>query len=387
TNFSADPGSNAVTINGVAATVTSATSTLLTTVVPLSATTGKIVVTVKGQPSTSANNILIKNLMVTTLAGTGIGGVTDGPANTASFSSAWGIVSDGNGNYFIADAGNNKVRKLSSAGVVSTVAGTGVWGNNDGPAATATFGAVYGIALDSHGNIFVTILGRNNIREISTSGIVSTFAGDINGNTGSTDGIGTAARFNTPLGIAIDKNDNIFVMDASNLKVRKITPAGVVSTLAGSGLTGSADGAGSAASFNNAWGLGIDANGNLYVCDVGNNKIRKVTQAGVVSTFAGSGVRGSADGPALSASFSGAIGIVADQAGNFYVTDEENHRIRMISSDGQVYTLAGNGDIASKDGSGNFASFSHPLGITIDASGVMAVVDNGTQKIRKIVVQ
>jgi hypothetical protein len=133
--------------------------------------------------------------------------------------------------------------------------------------------------------------------------------------------------------------------------------------------------------------MGIDENDNLYVCDVQNYKIRKVTPAGVVTTFAGTGTIGDLDGPALSAKFNGAIGIVSDHNGNFYVTDESNNKIKMISADGQVYTLAGNGIKTSTDGSGNFASFAAPLGITIDANGVMAVVDNGTQKIRKIVVQ
>ncbi len=386
TSFSADAATNKVTINGVPATVSFATNNLLTAIVPMGATTGQIGITVKGPYTTSLNNVVVKNLTVTTIAGS-TNGNTDGPANTASFSSAWGIVSDGNGNYYIGDAGNYKVRKLSADGIVSTVAGTGVQGNVDGPVATATLGPAYGVALDSHGNIFVTTLGWNNIRKISTTGIVSTFAGDPNGNAGSTDGTGTAARFNIPLGIAIDKNDNVFVTDAQNNKIRKITPAGVVTTLAGSGAVGSADGTGAAASFNGVWGMGIDANDNLYVCDVQNYKIRKVTPAGVVTTFAGTGTIGDLDGPALSAKFNGVIGIVADQNGNFYVTDEGNNKIKMISADGQVYTLAGNGIKSSTDGSGNFASFANPLGITIDGSGVMAVVDNGTQKIRKIVVQ
>ena len=217
--------------------------------------------------------------------------------------------------------------------------------------------------------------------------VVSTFAGDPNGTGGSVDGTGTAARFYSPVGITIDKNDNVFVTDGGNNKIRKITPAGVVTTLAGSGASGSADGTGTAATFNGPWGIGVDASDNLYVCDVQNYKIRKVTQAGVVTTFAGDGTIGVVDGPVLSARFNGAIGIVADKNGNFYVTDGGSGKIRMISPDGQVYTLAGNGTNSSTDGSGNFASFSGPLGIAIDPSGVLAVVDRGSQKIRKIVVQ
>ena len=377
TSFSADATTNKVTINGVPATVSFATNNLLTAIVPMGATTGQIGMTVKGPYTTSLNNIVVKNLTVTTIASYG---------NTTSLP-VWAIATDGNGNYYFGDADSGRVRKLSASGVISTVAGTGVLGNADGPVATATLGTVYGVALDSHGNIFVTTLGFNTIRKISTGGVVSTFAGDPNGNSGSADGAGTTARFSSPLGIVIDKNDNVFITDAGSNKIRKITAAGVVTTLAGSGAAGSADGTGTSASFNGAWGIGIDASDNLYVCDVQNYKIRKVTPAGVVTTFAGDGTIGALDGPALSAKFNGAIGIVADQHGNFYVTDGGSNRIRMISSDGQVYTLAGNGINSSTDGSGNFASFSSPLGITIDPSGVMAVVDRGSQKIRKIVVQ
>ena len=377
TSFSADAATNKVTINGVPATVSFATNNLLTAIVPMGATTGQIGMTVKGPYTTSLNNIVVKNLTVTTIGKFG---------NTTSLP-LWGIASDANGNFYFGDSDSGMVRKISPGGVVSTVAGTGVLGTADGPVATATLGPVCGVALDNNGNIFVTTLGYNTIRKISTAGVVSTFAGDPNGTGGSVDGTGTAARFYSPVGITIDKNDNVFVTDGGNNKIRKITPAGVVTTLAGSGASGSADGTGTAATFNGPWGIGVDASDNLYVCDVQNYKIRKVTQAGVVTTFAGDGTIGVVDGPVLSARFNGAIGIVADKNGNFYVTDGGSGKIRMISPDGQVYTLAGNGTNSSTDGSGNFASFSGPLGIAIDPSGVLAVVDRGSQKIRKIVVQ
>ena len=166
---------------------------------------------------------MVKNLTVTTIGGFG---------NTTSLP-VWDITTDGSGNYYFGDADSGRVRKLSANSIISTVAGTGVFGNADGPVATATLGTVYGVALDSHGNIFVTTLGYNTIRKISTGGVVSTFAGDPNGNSGSTDGTGTSARFSSPLGIVIDKNDNVFVTDAGSNKIRKITPAGVVTRLRG----------------------------------------------------------------------------------------------------------------------------------------------------------
>jgi sugar lactone lactonase YvrE len=386
TNFSPDTNSNTVTINGSTARVTAASNNQLTVIVPPNASSGQITISVRGQVVNSSSNISIKKLTVTTIAGSGTPGYSDGTGTGASFHGPWGIVGDGNGNYYVADAYNNRIRKVTAAGVVTTISGTNFQGNIGGPVATATFGAPFGIAMDSHGNLFITTLW-NTIREITPAGIVSIFAGDSLGNPGSTDGTGTAARFNTPVGITIDANDNIFVADAQNRSIRKITPAGVVTTFAGGGPSGSADGTGTAASFNEPWGLGKDANGNIYVVDAGNNNIRKITQAGVVTTFAGNGTKGAADGPALLASFNAPIGIVADRAGNFYVTDEQAGRIRMITAGGQVVTLAGNGQQVSVDGIGNFASFSYPLGIWIDPNDTMYLIDNGTAVVRKMVVQ
>ncbi len=175
--------------------------------------------------------------------------------------------------------------------------------------------------------------------------------------------------------------------DALNFLIRKITPSGVVTTVAGTGVQGSANGNGVAASFKSPWGIVTDPAGNLYILDPGNSNIRKITPTGDVTTFAGNGTMGSADGPALTASFNGLIGMVRDQNGNFYVTDENANRIRMITADGIVVTLAGNGNKANVDGVGNFASFYGPLGITIDPDGVMYITDNSSNTIRKMVVQ
>jgi sugar lactone lactonase YvrE len=323
---------------------------------------------------------------VTTLAGTGASGSNDGPGNVATFSGVWSATPDGNGNYYISDPQNSKIRKMTADGTVSTYTGMAGPGYTNGNLSTAKFGNPYDVAFDKAGNMYVTDLGLNNIRKIASDGTVSNFAGDILGNSGSTDATGTAARFNRPIGIALDANDNVFVVDAQNNKIRKITPAGVVTSLAGSGSMGSADGNGAAASFNVPYSIVIDAGGNLYVTDAGNNKIRKITQAGDVTTFAGSGAAGSADGLGTAASFKNPAGITIDQAGNFWVTDN-NGRIRMITLAGAVYTLAGNGNNSSVDGIGNFSSFSNPLGIDADTGGVLMVVDNTTNKIRKITVQ
>jgi sugar lactone lactonase YvrE len=387
TNFSTDTGKNMVTINGVTARDTLATATQLISFVPVGATSGKVSVNVDGQTVSSFSSMQIMTLTSTTLAGTGASGSNDGPGNVATFSGVWSATPDGNGNYYISDPNNSRIRKMTATGVVSTYTGSAGSGYTNGNLTTAKFGNPYDVAFDHSGNMFVSDLGLNNIRKIAPDGTVSNFAGDVLGNHGSADGTGSAARFWAPMGIAIDANDNIFVVDDLNSSIRKITPAGVVTTLAGSGSVGSADGTGTAASFSSPFSIVIDGSGNLYVTDAGNFKIRKITQAGVVTTFAGTGVAGFADGPVATASFNSPAGITIDATGNFWITDRINGRIRMITPAGFVYTLAGNGANASVDGIGNFSSFSNPLGIDADAGGVLIVVDNATNKIRKITVQ
>jgi sugar lactone lactonase YvrE len=177
----------------------------------------------------------------------------------------------------------------------------------------------------------VTDRGNHKIRKITAAGVVSTLAGT--GANGSADGNGTAASFFFPLGVAVDDSGTVYVADAENDKIRKITAAGVVSTLAGSGASGSADGSGTAASFNFPFGVAVDDRGNLYVVDAGNDKIRKITPAGVVSTFAGTGDRGAEDGSAATATFDGPLGIAVDSSGNVLVADEGNQTIRKITRD------------------------------------------------------
>jgi hypothetical protein len=377
TSFSADIASDAVTINGVNASVTSASDTQLIVTVPLTASSGKITVTVKGQAVVSSSDIRIIKLTVTTIAGSGTYGYADGTGSAASFNGPWGIVGDNNGNYYVSDWYNYAVRKVTSGGLVTTFVGSSAFPGN----------APAGIVMDSHGNLFVSDLSWNAIKKITPTGVVSYFAGDTYGNSGNTNGTGTNARFHSPVGLAIDASDNIYVGDNFNYAIRKITPSGVVSTLAGSGAVGSADGTGTSASFSSPWGLYAGTDGNIYVVDATNNNVRKITPAGVVTTIAGNGAQKAVDGPALSASLDQPIGIVMDHVGNFYITEGSSHTIRMITSDGYVVTIGGNGNHATTDGVGGFASFDNPIGITIDANGTIYEVDNGTGTIRKIVVQ
>ncbi len=332
--------------------------------------------------------------VVTTLAGSaGVQGNADGSGATARFNQPRSIAADTAGNLYVADAGNATIRKVTAAGVVTTLAGTaGVFGSADGSGTAAQFYAPFGITADTAGNLYVADDGNNTIRKITAAGVVTTLAGTA-GMTGSADGSGAAAQFSAPFGIAADPAGNLYVADAGNRTIRKITAAGVVTTLAGTpGVVGSADGTGAAAQFYNPGGIAADTAGNVYVADTNNSTIRKITAAGVVTTLAGTsslsgtgGSLGSADGSGAAAQFYDPYGIAADTAGNLYVADTINNTIRKVTATGVVTTLAGTaGVVGSADGSGAAAQFNTPIGIATDPSGNLYVADTFNNTIRKV---
>lgn len=386
TNFSSSISGNTVAINGIAGTVTSASPNQLT-VVFTNAVTGKISVTVNGNTATSGIDTRIINLSVSTLAGSGAIGSDDGAGNAASFNGQWGCVMGPNNNLYVADTYNNKIRKIAFDGTVSTLAGTGTQGNQDGPSGTATFNLPFGVAVDKNGNIYVSEIGFDNIRKITPDGMVSTFAGSPTGRAGSDDGTDTTATFKDPLGLATDADGNIYVADAANDKIRKITPAGIVTTFAGTGTAGAGNGTALSATFNTPLSIAVDAGNNLFVTEENNYDIRKIASDGTVTTVAGTGQPGSADGAGAGAGFNFPVGIVADLSGNLYVTDNGYGTIRIITSSGFVATLAGNGNQTSADGIGYEASFDNPLGMAMDSGGNLYVMDNSSNKVRKVAVQ
>ncbi len=294
------------------------------------------------------------------------------------------VAVDSFGNIYVADEDNNTIRKITPAGVVGELAGKrGTPGTLDGSRGDARFSILRGITVDRAGNLYVA--DSYTIRKITPAGDVSTLAGKA-GIPGTVDGAGSEARFSIPSGTAVDDAGNVYAADMYT--IRKITPAGVVSTLAGTPRhAGSADGAGAGARFSDqAKGVAVDKEGNVYVADTYNNTIRKITPSGVVSTVAGTaGQMGPADGTGAGASFSRPQGIGVDRDGNVYVADTDNNTIRKITPSGVVSTLAGAvGQRGHVDGPGGNARFNDPQGIAVDGQGNIYVADRGNQVIRRV---
>jgi sugar lactone lactonase YvrE len=338
------------------------------------------------------------NWVVSTIAGSaGQSGSADGTNNVARFgvlvSGPSGITIDTTGNLYVADIGNSTIRKITPIGtnwVVTTIAGSaGQIGFSNGTNSNARFYNPYGIAVDAAGTIYVGD-GDYLIRKIvpiGTNWVVTTLAGDTAA--GSLDGIGTAAEFNFPYGIAVDGSGNLYVTDQINSTIRRITPAAVVSTLAGMpGHPGSADGLGTAARFNLPFAVTLDSATNAYVADQNNHTIRKITPGGLVTTIAGNvGISGSPDGTNLNAFFRQPSGLGMDGAGNIYVADAGNYKIRKIAPVGTnwvVTTIAGGTTIGSADGTNKSAQFRNCFGLAVDSATNVYVADTYNYTIRKI---
>ena len=325
--------------------------------------------------------------VVTTLAGSpGQLGFADGTGSAASFYWPNGVAVDSEGNVCVADGENDEIRSVSPSGVVTTLAGVTGYGSSDGIGSAARFEGPFDVAVDSAGNVYVADQGNEEIRKITPSGVVTTLAGSA-GHYGSLNGTGSAARFDDPMGVAVDSAGNVYVADQGNEEIRKITPSGVVTTLAGSaGQQGSLDGTGSAARFRSPTSLAVDSAGNVYVADGENDEIRKITPSGVVTTLAGSaGQTGSSDGTGNAARFSYPDGVALDNAGNVYVADTSNDEIRKITPSGVVTTLAGSArQTGSSDGAGSAARFASPQGVAVDRAGNVYVADTSNEEIREI---
>lgn len=375
TGFSGNTADDQVFFNGKAAVVSAATSTQLTAAVPLAAGTGKVTLKVGGSSTITGPDFTYQSSwVVSTFAGSGEKGFKDGKGTAASFNSPSRMAIDENGNLYLTEA--NLVRKITPDAVVSTIAGTGSIGSADGRGTAASFFSPAGITIDKAGNLYVADYGNNLIRKIDPSGNVTTIAGKVL--SGFDNGKGTAASFRGPIGLVLDKNENLYVADLGNEVIRKITSDNSVTTFSKIATPGR----NYMIPLHFPGGLAIDNNDNLYTTDITNYVVQKITLAGVITTVAGSGTIGGANGQGNSASFDSPYAIVVDKNGNLYVTD--NDVIRKIDASGMVTTFAGNEIEGMVNGPASAASFKNINGIVPDKSGNLYVADTGNNLIRKI---
>lgn len=338
--------------------------------------------------------------VITTLAGSGRQGFCGdgGPATKACLAFPTGVVVDPEGSVYIADTFNHRIRKVTPSGTISTFAGNGSEGycGDDGPATSACLALPSAVALDRSGNLYVSDSGNNRIRKVTPSGMIATVAG--NGTAGycGDGGLATIAclklsrdgySFPYPAGVGVDSSGNLYIADAGNNRVRKVSPSGTITTVAGSGEGGWCGDAGPAAGIclRRPRAVAVDGDGNLYIADV---RIRRVTPSGMLDTLAGDcshGVLGDG-GPASSACFSGPVGITLDPSGNIYVGDSNAFRVRKFRPSGIIETVAGNGSWGwcGDGGPGTSACLSSPSGVAVDPSGNLYVADSDNNRIRKV---
>jgi len=332
--------------------------------------------------------------IITTVAGTGTYGYSGdgGPATKANLGGPNGIAVDASGNLYIADSSNCRVRKVTTAGVISTVAGTGVcsFTGDGGPATAAQLYNPNGVAFDAAGNLYISDRTNNRIRKVDLTGTITTVAGT--GTAGYTNGSGSAtgARLNYPNGLVVDAAGTIYFSDVNNHRVRKVTSTGAIGDVAGNGVRGFSGDSGPATSamLNTPYGVWADSSGNVYIADSNNYRIRKVTSSGVISTIAGNGqFRFAGDGgPATNSQLYAPYGVVSDAAGNFYIADSANNRIRKVTPGGTITTIAGTGapGYSGDGGPATAAMLYSPYGVALDTAGNIYIADTNNNRIRKV---
>ncbi len=345
-------------------------------------------------------SILTQAQIITTIAGYGPTGFTPGtyggdggPATLANLYLPTSVVFDNSGNLIIADYFNHRIRKINSLGIISTIAGNGTHGHSGdgGPATAAELWYPMQVAVDVSGNIYISDAGNNKIRKVSISGIITTIAGiDTFGYAGD-GGPATAATLNYPNGVAVDNAGNVYIDDDANFVVRKINTSGIISTIGGIYDSGSPLGDGGPATSGTLYDarqIAVDASGNLFIADEHNNRIRKISAAGIITTVAGNGTYGFTGdgGQATDAELAYPMAVTVDAAGNLYIGDAGNIRVRKVSPSGVITTIAGNGSggYTGDGGPATAAELISPEGIALDASGNIYFADNGNNRIRKI---
>lgn len=333
---------------------------------------------------------------ISTVAGTGVAEYSgdNGPATSAALNYPIGVAVDSSGNLYITDQGNYRIRKVAADGTISTVAGTGTGGysGDNGPAVSAKLSGMTDIAVDRNGNLYFSDSGNARIRKIDTSGVISTVAGNGTAGYSGDGGPADSAQIDFPVGLTLDGSGNVYFADSNNQRIRKVDTNGVISTVAGNGTAGySGDGGpATSAELSYAFDVKADGAGNLYIADYGNHRIRKVDTNGVITTVAGSGTaKYSGDGgPATSANMS-PIRILPDNRGNLYLSDYDNFRIRKVDTNGVITTVAGSGtaEYSGDGGPATSAEINMPYELAIDGSGNLIFTDLGNHRVRKVSLQ
>jgi len=330
---------------------------------------------------------------ISTVAGTGAASSGDGgPAASISLNYPINSAVDAAGNLYIAEDFANRVRKVTPAGIISTVAGAGSSGfsGDGGPATSAQLWSPRALAIDATGNLYIADTANNRIRKVTPAGIISTVAGNGNGSFSGDGGLAIDAGTGYPEGVAVDSSGNLYISDNSDCNVRKVTPAGIISTVAGTGKRGYSGDGGPATSAQISFpeGIAVDESGNLYIADPLNNRVRKVTPAGIISTVVGNGTAGhSGDGgPATSATIYEPFGVAVDASGNIYVVDEYSLRVRKVTPDGTISTIAGTGaqSYTGDGGPALSATFGSTNGVAVDLGGRVYVSDASNGAIRML---
>jgi NHL repeat len=340
------------------------------------------------------NNANLINDVISTVAGNGIYDYSgDGDAATnASLKSPSGVAVDAYGNIFIADENDHRVRKVNTSGIITTVAGNGIGSySGDGDEATnASLDDPYSVAVDSSGNLFIAEIGNQRIRKVSTNGIITTVAGNGTADYSGDGGAATNASLHWPYGVTIDSIGNLFIADLDNHRIRKVDTNGIITTVAGNGMADYSGDGGAAtnASLNYPYNVAMDNDGNLFIADQYNHRIRRVDTNGIITTVAGNGTAAYAgDGnAATNASLNYPDGVALDTTGNLFISDEDNERIRKVDTSGLITTIAGNGSYGySGDGvAATNSSFSSPTSVAMDANGNLFVADKYNNRIRKV---
>jgi trimeric autotransporter adhesin len=338
--------------------------------------------------------------IINTIAGTGLMGFSGdgGLATAATFSFPTSATADNFGNVYISDHYNNRIRKINASGIITTIAGTGAQGfsGDGGPALSAQLYFPMGLAIDGSGNIYIADYWNHRIRKINTSGIITTVAGNGVAGFSGDGGLATSAKLNSPSKIAVDFAGNLYIADTWNHRIRKVNASGIITTIVGTGPGFSGDGGpATLAKIEVPQGVAVDAMGNIYIGDTYNMRVRKIDPFGIITTIAGSSPfngYGGDGGPAAAALLDNPNGVAVDASGNIYIADNQNHCIRRVNPMGVISTYAGLGGTASNGfsgdgGPGNLAQLNSPPDISVDAACNLYIADTNNGRIRKITIE